>query len=91
MKYKIIHLLSYSTLIASVICVPFMALTDLNFLPCCIWVAALWMAWLGVIYTWDMDPENENAPDERQLSQGQTRKFYNIILTENEEKVNETL
>lgn len=40
----------------------------------------------GAFYTYWAD--NEKAPDERQLSQGADRKFYNIILTENLRKNN---
>lgn len=87
MKRKIISIYSHITLVASTIAAPYLALYDLKFLPTCLWVAAVFAATVGMFYV--LNVENENAPKERQLSQGHSKKFYNFNLSERSVVVNE--
>ena len=78
MKRKIISKISYGYVVISAIAAPWMAFADLRFLPTCIWGIGLMIAAAGMFLT----DEKENAPDERQLNQGNRRKFYNFILND---------
>ena len=87
MKHKIINLYSNTTLVASTIAAPYLALYDLKFLPTCLWVAAVFAATVGMFYV--LNVENENSPGERELNQGNSKKFYNFNLSERSVVVNE--
>ena len=78
MKRKIISKISYGYVVISAIAAPWMAFADLRFLPTCIWGIGLMIATAGMFLT----DEKENAPDERQLSRGNSKKFYNFILND---------
>ena len=85
MKRKIISKISYGYVVISAIAAPWMAFADLRFLPTCIWGIGLMIAAAGMFLT----DEKENAPDERQLNQGNSKKFYNFNLSERSVVVNE--
>ena len=85
MKRKIISKISYGYVAISTIAVPWLTLEDLRLLPTCIWGIGLMIAAAGMFLT----DEKENAPDQRQLNQGNSRKFYNFNLSERSVVVNE--
>ena len=78
MKRMIISKISYGYVVISAIAAPWMAFADLRLLPTCIWGLGLMVATAGMFLT----DEKENAPDERQLSRGNRKKFYNFILND---------
>ena len=73
---KIISIYTYATLSISAFMAPFLALCELKFLPTCIWVAAVLIA--AVFVVWLSEEEKENAIEEMDIEK--ERKFYNIIL-----------
>ena len=82
---KLFKIFSYSYVAVSAIAAPWMVFADLRFLPTCIWGIGLMIAAAGMFLT----DEKENAPDERQLNQGNSKKFYNFNLSERSVVVNE--
>ena len=74
-----LKIFSYTYIFASAAAAPFMSLYELKLMPICIWVFGLLLATVGMFCTLY---EKENAPDERQLNQGNSKKFYNFILTD---------
>lgn len=87
MKRKIINHLSYGLLIASAVTSPFISLEEITLVPASIWGACVIVSTIGIFY--GMSGRKENAPDERQLNQGNSKKFYNFILNDKGVKVNE--
>ena len=80
---KLFKIFSYSYVAVSAIAAPWMVFADLRILPTCIWGIGLMIAAAGMFLT----DEKENAPDERQLNQGQ-RKISNFNLSKELEEVN---
>ena len=89
---KIIDMLSGAVILASTITAVPVAICNPYGLPFCIWVIAIFLSglWQLLRYQTDDGPLVKMPRPSGNSDQGQ-RKFYNIILTENEEKVNETL
>lgn len=81
---KLFKIFSYSYIAVSAIAAPWMAFTDLRFLPTCIWGLGLMIATAGMFLT----EEKEKAPDDREINQGNVKNFYNFNLSEKEWKVN---
>lgn len=90
---KIIDMLSGAIIFASAIAVIPVAICNPYGLPFCIWVIAIFLSGLWQLFRYQTDdgPLLKMPRPSGNSDQGQTRKFYNIILTENEEKVNETI
>lgn len=80
---KIISIYTYSTLSISAFMAPFLAVWELKYLPTCIWVAMVLIASVFALWLYDHD-EKENAPDDREINQGNSKKFYNFNLSERE-------
>lgn len=86
MKRKIINYLSYGLLIASAVTSPFISLEEITLVPASIWGACVIVSTIGIFY--GMSGRKENAHEERELSHGHSKKFYNFNLSEKEWKVN---
>ena len=89
MKRKIISIYTYSTISISAFMAPFLAVWELKFLPTCIWVSALLIASVLMLWLYEDDSKKENAPDDREINQGNSKKFYNFNLSERSVVVNE--
>lgn len=76
-----LKIFSCTYIFASAAAAPFMSLYELKLMPTCIWLFGLLLATVGMFCTLH---EKENAPDERQLNQGNSKKFYNFNLSEME-------
>lgn len=89
---KIIDMLSGAVILASTIAVIPVAICNPYGLPFCIWVIAIFLSGLWKLFRYQKDdgPLVKMPRPSGSSDQGQ-RKFYNFILAENEEKVNETL
>lgn len=85
MKQKIIGLVSGLALFGGFVAAGILSAGHPTLLQCIAIGAVALIGGAGAFYTYWAD--NEKAPDERQLSQGQRKKFYNIILTEREDSV----
>ena len=85
MKQKLIGLVSGLALFGGFVAAGILSAGHPTALQCVALGAVALIGGAGAFYTYWAD--NEKAPDERQLSQGADRKFYNIILTEREDSV----
>ena len=82
MKRRIISIYTYSTLSISAFMAPFLAVWELKFLPTCIWVTVVLIASAFMLWLYETDSKKENAPDDREINQGYSKKFYNFNLSE---------
>lgn len=89
---KMIDMLSGAVILASTIAAVPVAICNPYGLPFCIWVIAIFLSGLWQLFRYQTDdgPLVKMPRPSGNSDQGQ-RKFYNFILTENKEKVNETL
>ena len=83
MKQKIIGLVSGTALFGGFVAAGILSAGHPTVLQCITLGAVALIGGAGVFYTYWTN--TEKAPDERQLSQGQRNKFYNIILAEEAE------
>lgn len=90
---KLIDMLSGAVILASTIAAVPVAIYNPYGLPFCIWVIAIFLSGLWQLFRYQTDngPLVKMPRSSGNSDQGQTRKFYNFILAENEEKANETL
>ena len=89
---KIIDMLSGAAIFVSTIAVIPLSICNPHGLPFCIWAIVIFLSGLWQLFRYQTDdgPLFKMPRPIGNSDQGQ-RKFYNIILTENEEKVNETV